>query len=211
MWWSIFSSPRTSVASLQFSLMFLNQLWRGSPGRVLVSCQHSHHCETTSHSLSLSLSASLTLMYKSISLLKKETAELAHYEAAITNDPLPLFWVAASKKNKQKDFCSLFLNRLLCIWLHWNNFLFPITVLCFRKKLFMVNSENIIQILYPTEVADIGIKSKHQLPGSVQRKSKDKSGPVLLVNRLLTLQTQKQRLKTFWNVCWVRITWVNCQ
>lgn len=83
MWQSIFSGPRTSVASL-FSLTFVNQLRMQTPGLASVSYQHSHHYESTSQPFLEPPSASLTLMWKSMSLLKKETAELAHYEAVIT-------------------------------------------------------------------------------------------------------------------------------
>lgn len=60
----------------------------------------------------------------------------------------------------------------------------------------MVNSENIIQVLYPTEVADIGIKTKlAQSFLALCKESEDKSGSVLLINRLLTLQHRNRALK----------------
>lgn len=90
MWQSTFSSPRTSVPSL-LSLTFLNQLQMRTPGLALVSYQHSRHYESTSQPFLEPLSASLTLMGKTMSLFKKGTAELAHYEAVITSDPLPPF------------------------------------------------------------------------------------------------------------------------
>lgn len=58
----------------------------------------------------------------------------------------------------------------------------------------MLNSENVTQVLYPTEVADTGIKTQDQLP-ALCKESKDKSGSVLLANRLLTLQHRNRALK----------------